>query len=174
MMNKNILQNYLDFNFGVPLRKTGEKNRHLHKSVSPVAVMIGICIHSFLEGMPLANIFDQPEIKKTMLTGIIIHNLPISIVLMSLLLQSKYSKSKSIILLTIFALSGPVGVLFANFTGDSFVAESDMIFKTALAIVVGIFLHISTTILFETDEQHRFNLYKFLMILFGAGLAFLL
>jgi hypothetical protein len=26
------------------------------------------------------------------------------------------------------------------------------------AIVIGIFLHVSTTILFETDHDHRFNL----------------
>jgi hypothetical protein len=38
---------------------------------------------------------------------------------------------------------------------------------------VGIFLHISTTILFESSENHRFNLIKFLVIILGAGLAFM-
>lgn len=151
-----------------------KEHGHPHNSVSPIAVMIGICIHSFLEGMPLADVFNEPELKKTMLTGIIIHNIPISIVLMSLLLQSKYSIKKSILLLAIFALSGPLGVISVNFTGTAFIAESEMIFKIAMALVIGIFLHISTTILFETDEHHHFNLYKFLTIILGAGLAFVL
>jgi hypothetical protein len=40
-----------------------------------------------------------------------------------------------------------------------------------MAVVVGIFLHISTTILFESSENHRFNLIKFVVILMGAGFA---
>ena len=40
-----------------------------------------------------------------------------------------------------------------------------------LAIVVGMFLHISTTIIFETNENHRFNLAKLTAILLGVGLS---
>ena len=40
-----------------------------------------------------------------------------------------------------------------------------------MALVIGIFLHISTTILFESSEEHRFNYYKLITILLGAGLA---
>jgi len=147
---------------------------HPHVAVSPVAVMIGICIHSLLEGMPLADVFDQPELKSTMLKGIIIHNIPISIVLMSLLLQAKFSVLKSTLLLALFAISGPIGVLLVNLTGNSFMMESEMLFKIVMAMVVGIFLHISTTILFETDEHHHFNLYKFVAIIIGAGVALVL
>ena len=39
------------------------------------------------------------------------------------------------------------------------------------AIAVGVFLHVSTTILFETSKDHRFNLSKFLMIILGFGIA---
>jgi len=151
-----------------------KEHGHPHNSVSPIAVMIGICIHSFLEGIPLADVFNQPELKRTMLIGIIVHNIPISIVLMSLLLQSKYNLKKSIVLLSIFALSGPLGVISANFTGTALLSESEMIFKIAMALVVGIFLHISTTILFETDEHHHFNIYKFITIIIGATLAFII
>jgi len=42
-----------------------------------------------------------------------------------------------------------------------------------MGVVIGIFLHISTTILFESTENHRFNSIKFIVILLGAGLAFL-
>ena len=37
-----------------------------------------------------------------------------------------------------------------------------------MAIVIGIFLHISTTILFESSEDHKFSLYKISTIIVGA------
>jgi hypothetical protein len=40
-----------------------------------------------------------------------------------------------------------------------------------LAVVVGMFLHISTTIIFETTENHKFNLLKLMSILIGVALA---
>ena len=40
-----------------------------------------------------------------------------------------------------------------------------------LAVVVGMFLHISTTIIFETSENHRINFLKLICILFGGVLA---
>jgi hypothetical protein len=43
-----------------------------------------------------------------------------------------------------------------------------------LAIVVGMFLHISTTIIFETNENHKFNLAKLTAILLGVGLTFVM
>jgi hypothetical protein len=41
-----------------------------------------------------------------------------------------------------------------------------------LAIVVGMLLHISTTIIFETSENHRFNFAKLIAILLGVSLSF--
>jgi uncharacterized membrane protein YdcZ (DUF606 family) len=43
-----------------------------------------------------------------------------------------------------------------------------------LAIVVGMFLHISTTIIFEASENHRFNLAKLASIFVGVTLALLI
>jgi fucose permease len=40
-----------------------------------------------------------------------------------------------------------------------------------MAVVIGIFMHIATTILFESSESHRFNLAKGLAILLGIGLG---
>jgi hypothetical protein len=40
------------------------------------------------------------------------------------------------------------------------------------AIVIGMFLHISTIILFESSEGHHFNLNKILMIISAVILAY--
>jgi hypothetical protein len=42
------------------------------------------------------------------------------------------------------------------------------------AMAVGVFLHISTVILFESSEGHKFNLGKLVVIIIGVGIAFLL
>jgi len=154
--------------------KLNEPCRNKHDNISFSGIMIGICIHSFLEGMPLSSNFQNIELKNTLLTGIIIHNIPISIVLVSLLIHTGLKKSTSIILLFIFALSAPLGTLTSYFLSEGLTENMSHYFNIALAVVVGIFLHISTTILFETDEQHHFNLYKFIAIILGAGASVLI
>ena len=39
------------------------------------------------------------------------------------------------------------------------------------AIIIGVFLHISTIILFESSENHKFNLQKFAAIILGILLT---
>jgi len=45
--------------------------------------------------------------------------------------------------------------------------------RELMAFVIGIFMHISTTILFESSDIHRFNYAKLGAIIVGAGLAVL-
>ncbi|NTW34235.1 MAG: ZIP family metal transporter, partial [Bacteroidetes bacterium] len=150
----------------------GHHGCHEHgHGINAYGIMIGICIHSFLEGMPLVDNFADASLKNTLLSGIVIHNIPISIVLVSILSKTGLKKSLIILLLTIFALSAPLGTLSSYFIGSGFQENATEYFNIILAIVVGIFLHISTTILFETDEQHHFNFYKFIAILIGFGFA---
>jgi hypothetical protein len=40
-----------------------------------------------------------------------------------------------------------------------------------IGVLVGILLHVSTTILFESESGHKFNLMKFVIILAGIALA---
>jgi zinc and cadmium transporter len=153
--------------------KLNEPCRNTHDHVSFSGIMIGICIHSFLEGMPLSSNFHNNELQNTLLMGIVIHNIPISIVLVSLFIHTGLKKNTSIILLLIFALSAPLGTFSSYFLGEGFAENMAHFFNIILAVVVGIFLHISTTILFEADEHHRFNLYKVISIILGAGTAML-
>jgi hypothetical protein len=60
----------------------------------------------------------------------------------------------------------PLGVLL----GDKFSFFST--YSTEItALIVGVFLHISTIILFESTENHKFNLQKFIAILLGVLLT---
>jgi len=143
---------------------------HTHKSTSkiPVAVMLGLCLHAMVEGMPFGQHFENESLLKPLLTGIVLHKAPIAFVFMSFLIQGELKVFRSIGLLLLFALMSPLGILMANLPYINSIGLDNL-----LAIVVGIFLHVSTTILFESSDNHRFNLYKFIIIIFGAALAFL-
>ncbi len=154
----------------------GIEHGHIHihqhdhkKNAFPYAMMLGLSIHSFLEGMPLAGVAS--EAYQSLLTGIILHNIPIAIALMTMLLQSHISKQKAVIWLLVFAFVTPLGTFTSHAIGTNVIFNFSAYFDRIMAVVVGIFLHISTTILFESTENHRFNLLKFLVILLGAGIA---
>ena len=145
---------------------------HIHSHAGhafPYAMMIGLSIHSFLEGMPLANLGTGSH--NFLLTGIVMHNIPIAIALMTMLLKSHINKQKAIMWLVVFALITPMGTLTSYAIGENIIGNFSSYFDRIMAVVIGIFLHISTTILFESSENHRFNLIKFIVILLGAGIA---
>jgi zinc and cadmium transporter len=147
-------------------------HKHGHKGhVFPYAMMIGLSVHSFLEGMPLAN-FDAAS-HQSLLTGIVMHNIPIAIALMTMLLQSHISKKNAIFWLVVFALVTPLGTFTSYAIGENLIGNFASYSDRIMAVVVGIFLHISTTILFESSDNHRFNFIKFMVIILGAGFAML-
>ena len=67
----------------------------------------------------------------------------------------------------------PLGLLISHFIGQQLQGDLQPYFAAVTGVVVGIFLHISTTILFESTENHRFNGLKFLTILLGVFVAWL-
>jgi len=150
----------------------GHKHSHTeNEQVTPFLLLIGICIHSFLEGMPIVQGFDM-KLQHTLVLGIVVHNIPISLTLMSLYLHYGCSKTKAFIYLLIFALMTPLGSIFSNLLDRSLNLSLELYFNYILAVVIGIFLHVSTSILFETEENHQYNLQKFVTVIIGLGVAF--
>lgn len=135
---------------------------HIHKSASsfPWLLFISLCIHSFLEGFPIHQHND-------MVYGVLVHKIPIAILITTFLLQSNYSKFQIISFLLVFTAMTPLG----TYTANTFAFLSNYIYLIN-AIVIGIFLHISTTILFETGEGHKFNLSKLIAICMGILIAY--
>jgi len=146
---------------------------HLHNKTIPISMLISLAIHAYLEGMPLGGIehhghHHQSDFEGSLLTGIALHKIPVTIVLMSLFSQAGFSKAKSFLLIGVFASMAPLGALSGNL-----VQELSYYHREIMAIVVGIFLHISTTILFESSEAHKFNFQKFVAIALGSILAWM-
>lgn len=150
------------FQILLELFSKGTEHGHTHNNNSkkiPWILIGSLCIHAFMEGMPLSN---QPEL----LIGIIIHKLPIAMVITLLLWEIKTQKYKKVIALFIFAIMTPLGGVVKET-----LLNYESITTIIDAIVVGILLHISTTILFESSAGHVFNFRKFIAILTGIVVA---
>lgn len=153
---------------------------HVHKGQKmPWGLFLSLSIHSVLEGIPLGNQLMGFEIlsshhhenDNSLLLGILFHQLPVAIALMTLLINTRLTLIKAWGVLLLFGIMTPIGVLVGMLTLPG---EFGLDYHVILAIVVGMFLHISTTIIFETSENHKFNLLKLLAIFIGCGLAFLM
>ncbi len=141
----------------------------LHGHRLPVGIMAGLCLHAFVEAMALgdARTHYDPASRRLLLYSIVLHNYPVSIALLGMLLQSGMRRSSALAGLALFAAMAPIGM---TLSGHTFLAHYS---RELTAFVIGIFMHISTTILFESSDIHRFNLAKLLAIIVGTGLGFL-
>ena len=140
----------------------GIEHGHVHhtRETMPFAMIAGLCLHAFFEAMPLTHAHGPH-----LLVAITVHKFPVSIVLLGMLMRNRNPQKHAYGLLAVFALMAPVGAFIGNL---SFL---DRHAPYLLAMVIGIFMHVSTTILFESSEDHHYNRRKGIAILLGAGLA---
>lgn len=145
---------------------------HTHRAVSAIVLLSALCVHAFLEGSMLA----QPVTMgfgydvNAILLGIALHRAPAAFALMTVLASQLHSRNKALPHLLIFSLAAPVGLLISSYFVESQVlSETGLIYLYAL--VSGNFLHISTTIVFESSPEHRFNAKKLAVAIVGALVA---
>lgn len=152
---------------------------HVHKhsnSSFPLTMMISLSLHSFLEGIPLSSMESISPVhdhSRSLLYGIMMHHIPVAFALMSMLTSSGISKKMSFFFLVVFAAMAPFGAFTGTLVHHSSMEELAANYDIIMAIVIGIFLHISTTILFESSSDHRFNIYKLFAIVSGGVIGFL-
>lgn len=145
---------------------------HTHDQVSALVLLTALCIHAFLEGGILAEPAGVAPIHdiNAILLGIALHRAPAAFALMTVLAFQLQSRRKALPYLIGFSMAAPIGLLLS-----SWLAESEIISATLLiylyALVCGNFLHISTTIVFESSPDHRFNARKLAIAVFGALVA---
>lgn len=143
-----------------------------HHSVSAIVLLFALCIHAFLEGGMLAQPLSIGPVYDTnaILLGIALHRAPAAFALMTVLAFQLHSRKKAIPYLVGFSLAAPIGLLIS-----SYLAQEDVLSSIGLiylyALVCGNFLHISTTIVFESSPEHKFNARKLAIAVFGALVA---
>ena len=139
------------------------KHNHSHLKQVPWLLFLSLFIHAFLEGIPLHIAEDN-----LLLWAIVIHKIPVTVVLFVFLMQSALSKQFVYSIIIIFALMSPLGLLFSNN-----IPFFENYHTEITGIIIGVFLHIATAILFESSQNHQFNIRKFIAVLLGFTVAFL-
>ena len=150
----------------------GIEHGHAHEIHGRMAIGIlaGLCIHAFVEAMalgqsPLHQTAHDLAAHRFLLVSVVVHNYPISIALLGMLLQSGMRKSSALACLGLFAIMAPIGMFLSTHTGLAFYS------RYLMAIVIGIFMHISTVILFESEDHHRFPIKKMAAVIVGLVLG---
>jgi len=143
-----------------------------HAPWSGISLMAALCVHAFLEGTILAHpgVIHDGHSQGGLLTGVVLHKVPAALALMTVLSCHYEKRQTQLILLFIFALASPLGVVAGHVISPMGIFSEDgmvMLF----AFVAGNFLHISTTIFIESSPEHRWNSKKLIISLLGAALA---
>ena len=115
-----------------------------------------------MEGFPISE-------ENNLLLAIIIHKIPVAIILSFFFITAGYRKTTTLLFLTFFALMTPLGSFISNNYNSVHHYETEI-----TALVIGIFLHVSTTILFESSKNHKFNLKKMSAVILAVVIAYLL
>jgi zinc transporter ZupT len=156
---------------------SGIEHGHIHSHTSGrglrvFPIMIGLSIHAFIEGLPLAHYHELIEHSSStfnhLLYGIVLHKLPAAFALGTILSLAGTHKWALMGYLFIFATMSPLGSWLSHY-----LHPEHAYVHIIMALVAGSFLHIATTILFETDQtaHHTLSLKKLLFILSGLLLA---
>ena len=142
----------------------GAEHGHVHGQETmtqiPWLLFISLCIHAFLEGFPVSHHHD-------LAIGIAIHHLPIAIILTTFFTNASLNKKAIFFFMITFAVMTPLGTILSDY-----LPILNVYYTEITAIVIGILFHISSTIIFESSEGHKFNIAKVSMIVIGIALAY--
>lgn len=144
---------------------------HHHVAIAPL--LLGLSIHAFMEGIPLGFNFSDRSAMSSLVIGVAAHKLPEALTLMTVMIHSHQRGVKLWRILLIFSLVTPLAAVLASELG-SHSAYMTNIITYVVALVIGAFLHISTTIFYESGTRHHELSYrKVIAISAGLLLAFL-
>lgn len=156
----------------------GIEHGHSHGSQNNRALLISftaLCIHALVEGMPLASLISSQSIgfDQKLGAGIMLHKIPVAITLATVLIKSGLNKNKAFLLLLGFILCTVVGSGLQMTIGHQFAEQAELNMFYSLGLTVGILLHVSTTILFESSDGHKLTSTKVAVISIGLALGLL-
>ena len=131
-----------------------------------IPAFLGISLHSLLDGIALGAGLMLPQLGPVVLLAVLIHKMPDSISISSILLSAGWARPKVARLSVLFSLTTPVGALLAFLF---FRALSEEHVAIAIGISAGTFLAIATADILP--QVHRIEQRNPLTLVFlGLGL----
>ena len=161
-----LLQGVLEY--GSQGIEHGHLHQHQHhvSARMPWAMFVSLCLHALIESMPLhgeeahdhghdhdhhghVHVHGIEGVDMALMIGLILHKFPVALVLMGMLDALGIKRSSRWLAMVVFGLMPVAGMLLYDVlihTGASWSAQVPV---WSGGILIGILLHISTTILFE-------------------------
>ena len=172
-----------------------DSSKHLASTVMPWAAIVSLCIHALLESMPLSegasavdvahqvrsmgslhvHVHADTAIGSALFMGLALHKLPVALVLMGLIKSTGATKISRWCLLTLFGIMPGLGMYLYDtiiHSGVSIPGGVSAFMSATHGLVIGILLHVSTTVIFETGEGHALNYKKLIATLLGLSIAY--
>ena len=142
----------------------GIEHGHVHSPASagrgrvPLLLLLALVLHSLLEGSILVRGSSGTGAvgsnSYAVALGVALHHVPAAVALATLLRVRLGSFTRVWPWLAVFALASPAGLLLSNYVLLQQLLGSG-VYAALLGFVAGNFLHVSTTILFETSPDHQ-------------------
>ena len=150
----------------------GHTHIHTHNHTIPLfSILAGLGVHALMEGFPLGFNYRMPGTDTALYFAVATHKLPEIIIVATMIRSVKGSGIQSVGLLLLFSLFTPLASVFASFLGTRYLAISEIL-GMIIPVVAGAFIHISTTIFFESGtKQHALTGQKLMAILLGVALS---
>lgn len=147
--------------------------QHGHQHHLPITgIIAGLSVHAFMEGLPLGFQYREEITTPALYLAIAGHKLPEAMVLTILVLQAKGRKAALIALMS-FALLTPIASSLALYAGTHYAAMRQVV-TIIIPIVAGAFIHIATTIFFESgNSRHQLPIRRLGAMLTGCVLGLL-
>ncbi|HXG51261.1 MAG TPA: ZIP family metal transporter [candidate division Zixibacteria bacterium] len=140
-----------------------ERDCDIHQMGIPA--FLGISLHSLLDGIALGAGLMIPQLGPVVLLAVIIHKMPDSISISSILLSAGWGRRQVAFLNLLFSLTTPVGALIAYLFLRSLSPEAVAV---ALSISAGTFLAIATADILPQVHRIEQSNPKTLMFLLGG------
>ncbi|MBI1306125.1 MAG: zinc/iron permease [Bacteroidetes bacterium] len=153
----------------------GVEHGHLHHhqhDKSPYGIFIALSLHAFLEGMAAGGETFSESVQSSFVFGIALHEIPAAFALITILRASGVRKQFLYTWLVVYSLMTIAGSLLSQLA-ITISADVSNYMVYMVAVVIGVFLHISTTILFENTDNHRFSRLKLVAVIIGVLIALL-
>ncbi len=144
----------------------GHVEDHHNHGVPVLGLMLGLCLHAFLEGMPLVE--TSGAVNQGLVWGIVIHNIPVALILVTLFTAHRMGFWRVLALLMLFGIMSPAGSLVNLFLVQPDEEQQRMI----IGLVIGVLLHVSSSILFD-HKQHGFSWLNLGLCVVAFAAAFL-
>src|ERR1044071_1593682 len=136
-----------------------------------IPAFLGISLHSLLDGVALGAGLMLPQVGPIVLLAVIIHKMPDSISISSILLSAGWARAKVARLSALFSLTTPVGALL---TFLFFRSLSEEHIAVAIGVSAGTFLAIATAdILPQVHRIEQRNPLTLVFLVFGLSISWL-